>query len=199
MTPEQLFQEKYEENYIDRLLHTIFSNPYDVARVNNTTFDDLRQAGLIGLWRAALKFDPKKKVKFSTFSYYWIFHEIMDAMGDGIVVYVPKYLRRKEEIREKVKTSSINAKVEDKDGKEQEMIELLPPEEFPEDRVVSDIDVERWLEDIEGEDRRILSFFITDETLASIGEDLGLTREGVRLRKEKLKRRLRKKGKRLLS
>lgn len=42
--------------------------------------DDLVQAGLIGVWKAGKKYDPKKKTAFTTYAYTAARNEIMDTI-----------------------------------------------------------------------------------------------------------------------
>lgn len=53
-----------------------------VARFNVSKIDkdDLIQAGLIGLWRAAYNYDDTKNVKFSTYAVKYILGEIKDEL-----------------------------------------------------------------------------------------------------------------------
>lgn len=57
--------------------------------------DDLTQEGLLGLWQAALKFDPARGVKFRTFAK----HRVLGAMRDWIRSYSigPLARRRKHQ------------------------------------------------------------------------------------------------------
>jgi len=43
-------------------------------------FEDLIQEGFLGLLEAKERFDPSKKVKFSTYAFYWIKKKILEAI-----------------------------------------------------------------------------------------------------------------------
>ena len=43
-------------------------------------FEDLIQEGFLGLLEAKERFDPSKKVKFSTYAFYWIRKKILEAI-----------------------------------------------------------------------------------------------------------------------
>ena len=47
---------------------------------NYTDFEDLRQAGMIGLMKALDKYTPNPNTKFSTYAYFWIKGEILEEI-----------------------------------------------------------------------------------------------------------------------
>lgn len=56
-------------------------------------FDDLVQAGCNGLMRAADKFDPARRLKFSTYATYWVRQAITRAIVDqGTTVRIPVHM-----------------------------------------------------------------------------------------------------------
>jgi len=61
-------------------------------------YDDLFQHGVLGLMRAARKFDPAKGFKFSTYATWWIRQSITRAIADeGALIRVPVHMH--EQIR----------------------------------------------------------------------------------------------------
>ncbi|MCD6228129.1 MAG: sigma-70 family RNA polymerase sigma factor, partial [Candidatus Omnitrophica bacterium] len=44
------------------------------------SFEDLVQEGFLGILEAKERFDPSKKVKFSTYAFYWIKKKILEAI-----------------------------------------------------------------------------------------------------------------------
>lgn len=65
---------------------------------------DLIQAGYLGLMRAVDKYDYKRGIRFSTFSYWWIKKEIYESVKtQQELVHIPKWL--KEQIGKYRKTS----------------------------------------------------------------------------------------------
>lgn len=60
-SPESLF------NNNTKLIYKFVNSPKYLNSVV-TGKDDMMQEGMIGLWNAALNFNPKKKIKFSTFA-----------------------------------------------------------------------------------------------------------------------------------
>ena len=73
--PHKLPCEKVIEENIG-LVKKIVSR-FNVSRIDK---DDLIQAGLIGLWRAAYNYDETKNVKFSTYSVKYILGEIKEEL-----------------------------------------------------------------------------------------------------------------------
>lgn len=55
-------------------------------------FDDLRQAALLGLMKAAEKFDPRRGVAFSTLAWWWMRSAIQqEVMGTRTTIRVPAH------------------------------------------------------------------------------------------------------------
>lgn len=60
---------------------------------NHLEFDDLEQAGMIGLIKAAEKFDMKKEVRFSTYAVFWIRQSILrEILNNGFAIRVPVHM-----------------------------------------------------------------------------------------------------------
>jgi RNA polymerase primary sigma factor len=57
-------------------------------------FEDLVQEGVIGLARAAQRFDHRRGLKFSTYAVWWIRRSLMDALGDARTIRIPAPARR---------------------------------------------------------------------------------------------------------
>ena len=58
-------------------------------------FDELVSAGNVGLVEAALRFDPRRKVKFITYADWWIRKSLREAMASHGPVRLPRYQRDK--------------------------------------------------------------------------------------------------------
>jgi RNA polymerase sigma factor (sigma-70 family) len=55
--------------------------------------DDLFQEGVVGLVKAAGKFDPKRGVRFSTFASWWIKQTIRRYLQEDHLIHIPFYLK----------------------------------------------------------------------------------------------------------
>lgn len=79
-TPEQLA-------LFARWKHLVLTNGNAVgwwkAKLAGIEVADLRQAGLMGLWRATLKFDPSRGLKFATIARHAIRWAMQDAIEDA--------------------------------------------------------------------------------------------------------------------
>ena len=68
-----------ENLYYDYLpLIKSIASRYKKERIS---FEDLIQEGFLGLLEAKKRFDSSKKVKFSTYAFYWIKKKILEAVG----------------------------------------------------------------------------------------------------------------------
>ena len=70
-----------------------YAHRYHVLSKNNLEFDDLEQAGFIGLLAAIEKYDAGKNAAFSTYAVYWIRQMILQEIYDnGFMIRIPPYL-----------------------------------------------------------------------------------------------------------
>lgn len=78
LTPEQ--QALFDEHYTMVRAILMKNGGKWRAKMAGTEIDDLESAGLAGLWRAALKFDPSRGLKFKTLAYKTIMGDIYEAI-----------------------------------------------------------------------------------------------------------------------
>lgn len=74
------------------------------------TLEDGISSAYVGLCKAALAFDPKRRVKFATLAWRCCCQQIHDDTKDlGPLIHIPRYLWNKKREREKIYNSSQNA------------------------------------------------------------------------------------------
>lgn len=78
MTPEQ--QALFDEHYTMVRSILMKNGGKWRAKLSGTEIEDLESAGLVGLWRAALKFDPSRGLSFKTLAYRTIMGDIYEAI-----------------------------------------------------------------------------------------------------------------------
>lgn len=84
---------------------------YKIARKFKVTpfeYDDLVQAGMMGLFNAAKKYDITKGVKFSTYATYFIIGSIKDELAKNNFFKVSKYYKMKNDNFDEVDKIVIN-------------------------------------------------------------------------------------------
>ena len=92
--------------------------------------DDMIQYGLLGLWKAALRFEPTRGLRFSTYAGYWA----EAAMKDQA---------RRIWIEVDIRSDSLNRKVELKDEEGGEMLDFIQPSIAAESKETT---LPEWLE-----------------------------------------------------
>ncbi|MCD6177063.1 MAG: sigma-70 family RNA polymerase sigma factor [Candidatus Cloacimonetes bacterium] len=129
--------------------------------------EDLEQEGMIGLLKAANKYEENRGAKFSTYATYWIKKYILAAV-DKEKKHSLNSTNLNEEITKDKKAAAIKA-----------VTNFDLPSDMPEN------------------EKTVLTMLFQDElTLKEIAEELGISRERVRQIKEKGLRRMRVKSNR---
>lgn len=94
---------------------------YRKAEKRGLTKEDLVQEGVIGLMRAIEKFEPDRKLAFSTYAYYWIYTHITRPIEAFSMIRAPlDTSRMSDELKEKLAVArgvhSLNAEVVTTEG-----------------------------------------------------------------------------------
>lgn len=169
---------------------------------NPTEVDDLVAEGVLGLMRAADKFDREREVRFSTYSHWWVMTSVSTALAKvKMVIDVPSrtYLdarmgRLKSDDQDKVMSAvngivNLDAPVRDDDG--QRPMDALPSsEKTPEENAVAGSTagllrkmIAGAMADL-GERERVVvetrKLQASPKTVDELSKVLGITREQVR-------------------
>lgn len=184
-TPEQVLEaaKEYDTSKIiearDRLIESVY--PWALEYVNrhygnhgSLMADDLRQAALYGLIKAALRFNATK-AKFTTYATYWMCQSLLRTTHtEAFMIRIPEYQWQSDKI-DKWKSKCSVAQVE-------------IPEEVLVSEEIERVDTALILSEMESILNKREHFIISrrfgigcsKETLLKVGEALSLSRERVR-------------------
>lgn len=129
-----------------------------------TAYDDLVQAGMIGLLTAARKYDPERGLHFSTYAVWWIRQAVSRAaITSGLIPRSanPNYEHQNAtsaeiQARRKQPILSLDAPLRNRRGDEGEntLADMLPSAgQSVEDKVLSDIEFERLFDALRLDER----------------------------------------------
>ncbi len=164
-----------------------YANSYFHYFGNDLDFDDLVQAGYIGLLKAAEKFNAEKDSSFSTYAVFWIRQSILrEIMDYGFRIRIPVHL---QEIIHK--TVSLDAKFSVLGYGFEERINMISDElELPKERIIELLSIKNTFmgqisldTPIDEDGESMLGDFIPDEESVSV-EDICAGKE-LRLALEK--------------
>lgn len=136
--------------------------------------EDYRQAGMIGLWIAAKKYDPSKGYKFSTYAIYWIRSEI-HKMKNYELANKRQAKMLSTDVRINTKKGrgadndlTLGDTIEDKTALEESVVENLQLKE----RILEAMRYEPF----------IVSRMVQGYSMAAIGREMGLTQQRIQQR-----------------
>jgi RNA polymerase primary sigma factor len=146
---------------------------------------DFLQESLIGLLKAAEKFDPTKGAAFSTYSYFWMRQQMYRRMHEDFnTISIPVHKI------EKAMSAYMHGRTETLEGVplvtylEEDMDIEDKQEETRKDRYEDDEYLDLILSKLDPRDRDILykrfGFSGEERTLQELGNDMGITRERIR-------------------
>lgn len=189
--------EKGDDSAGHRLVEGCLRLCFSIAKAywkdnNPETLKELISAGNEGLIRALPKFKPEKDVKFSTYAGYWILMFIRKyAVEDSKIVKPPIKSRRKSKLAEELRPSSDSLVY----IKTLEDVNMASSIDGPDVEVLNHreaayrkLQADTLLRFLSNRERIVIdrSFGLSgkEESLNSIGKDLGLSSERVRQIKE---------------
>ncbi len=87
--------EKAKDKLVTRNVRLVVKIAFDKPYRGRMDTDDLVQMGLIGLMKAAERFDPSWQTRFSTYATWWIRQAMSRGIADqGATVRIPVYMRQ---------------------------------------------------------------------------------------------------------
>lgn len=212
-------QEKQAERTVEENLGLVHlcARRFSAARWNGREpeYDDLFQAGCVGLIKAAENFDEGRGVKFSTYAVPVILGEIRRLFRDGGAVRISRGMRelskraREEEQRYREETGqnpavtdiaqrmgvtvekaalalgASNAPISLAGGEDGEEIEI--PVEAPEEKMTEHMALHEILSTLEERDKRLIEYrYFMGKTQTVTAQLLGMTQVQVSRREKKL-------------
>ncbi len=159
---------------VNGLVHFFAKKWYPYVNAGRVTYEDLIQAGMMGVVRAYRKFDAVKNPHFPTYASFWIKSMIAaECLDHGRTVHVPiRILRAARKSRQTIPMHACNI---------EKFTELEAENEasFPED---SKRLVRAALGLLSERERQALTLrYLKGKTLQKVGDHLGITREGARI------------------
>ncbi|AQS46917.1 hypothetical protein BMG03_03225 [Thioclava nitratireducens] len=214
------WQEYGDQNSLEILLRSHVRQAYAQARrwaSNPVELEDLVAEGIIGLMRAAERFDLTQDVRFSTYSHWWVMTCVLNALARiKTVIDVPArvYLdarmgRLDNPEASQLLTGLVALDAKSFDDSDADLMEMMPsPDLTPEEQTLASSAAQAAhevlssaLDDLDAPDREIVlrrKLQTPPESLDDLARDLGISRERARQVEKRallrLKRCLEKRG-----
>lgn len=177
-------------------------------------YEDLVQEGTLGLIRATETFEPERSLRFSTYSVYWIRARVQRWIFRAEKDEMPDYIddataNKKGSVSKKGRRVSFDARISGEDSSRTVSETIAAQQKDPEGHLIARERKAILREAIFGvskemKDERtkivILRRLLADapESLAEVGKQIGLSREGVRLMEQRIVQATKKRLKKLL-
>lgn len=126
--------------------------------------EELIAIGMVAVWRASQTWDTERGATFETHAYDAVLHAMMQ-----------EHLRFARHKRRGT-TRSLSLPEDDQNDTELELSAHTPTPE----QIVSDMQLRRLIEKLPSRERRVVERHFRDESLAEVGDEIGLSRERVR-------------------
>lgn len=155
-----------------KLIHSV-AKTYARYCTASVAYEDLIQAGNLGLIRAASDYQPERG-EFSTYAVYWIKDAIMTELNNhSRTVRVPRHQLRKKDPASNLPTVSLST-----EGAYQPADESQPADEAAMEAQKAAF-LERCINELTDVQQKVIRLRLTNATYSAIGGEIGLTRQRV--------------------
>lgn len=145
-------------------------------------FDDLKQEGMIALWKAIASFDATRGTTFATWAYRWIFHAVSHEARTGGVIRTPPINKDHSEETNRLKQAArAVASLSEPDGVCQDVFFARTPDpaeglENQEERYHSTARYNRLMNVLPPKEQYVVRAHLDGTTFKAIGVALGVSR-----------------------
>lgn len=160
----------------------IYKHSHKRKLPNDIAFEDLQQCGYFVMVNAVKVYNPEKDLKFNTYLEFQVMNAIQLTIDRG---------QRKGINTPRLQEYSYNRTVNDKDGNEVEIIDLMQDKDNPkiyEGTELTDLQEGVWqaVAELPNREQEIITrYYFNGESLPTLAEKLGVSAETIRQRKNK--------------
>ena len=165
------------------------NQPFIITQAKKYSYDELSfsnymQAGRIGLYNAAQKFDIEKGENFLTYASHYIKKYIMAEMDNENTIHIPGYLTHGEN-KIDIQTISTSQQIGDEITLEDTLASPIEDNEIDDNALHLRTAVLKLFNELKPDEKYIVSQYLnfddTDDkiTMKQIGEKMGITRQAV--------------------
>jgi RNA polymerase sigma factor (sigma-70 family) len=165
------------ENHMGLVVDTIrktfkgLDNAEAIARKNHMEYEDLIQAGSIGLWKAAEKFDSSRGLEFSTYAAPYIRGYILIELDRKSLIKVSKYHYNSKQ-RQAIKNSVFSIHKQTGENEDDTFENTLMDEYIFEDQVIANIQIAEYLSVLNEKQKTIVLGRINGLSFKQIAEQV---------------------------